>query len=279
MKRLALLALVIGIPMSKAEPNLIGGTPANAADWPASVYASMNGAACSATIVGDRVLLMASHCVDDGGTARFSAGANAYTARCSRNPGYRGDSTADWALCLIDRPVTAVKFERLATDATKCRVGMDVRLTGYGCIRAGGGGGNDGVYRIGMAKVESCPSSNNDLITKGASALCYGDSGGPAFFESADGSREVLGVNSRGDIKTVSYLSTIFTPAAKTFITAWTTTNSVKICGVHADATGCRDIAIPPPPPTPPPTNCLMLLERTGRAFDDLKNCLETQGL
>jgi hypothetical protein len=220
---------------------LINGKPAEPADWPASVYVRSGDAACSATIIGDRVLFIASHCVTEGSVVEFSAHANNYTARCNMHPEYKKNSTADWSLCLIDRPVTGIPFEVLGV-AEKLSVGTSVLMSGYGCIHRGGGGGNDGIFRVGAATVQGMPSGKTyDVVAKGGAALCFGDSGGAAYMVHPDGSRAIFGVNSRGDIDTMSYLPGVF---AKTFID-WAKTwaknsNNVKICGLHSDATSCR---------------------------------------
>lgn len=262
-------------------PTLIGGVPANPADWPASVYARMGGAACSATVVGERVLLIASHCVSNGGTARFQVGANAYSAVCSHAPGYPSNSTYDWTLCLVDRPVTGAPYEWLAEDGSDLAVGQGLRLTGYGCVRSGGGGGNDGVFRIGKAPIISLPSTggtNADIVSRGTSALCYGDSGGAAYHEDADGSRYIVGVNSRGNISTTSYLSAVYHSRFRTFMQTWSTAKGVKICGFHVDAVGCR---VQGSEPDPDPDTCMDELdayeESLGLAavkFETLKECL-----
>ena len=246
---------------AKASPFLIGGTPADPKDWPASVYASMSNARCSATVVGERVLLIAAHCVRNGGTASFAVGAHKYASKCTHAPEYvhaawrehqaalvegttpfvaELNSTADWALCLVDKPVLGAPFEKVAV-MNPFKVGDQARLTGYGCVRPGGGGGNDGVFRIGMAQVTRLPSgSNNDTVTRGGAALCYGDSGGGAYYENGK-DRLLFGVNSRGDIRTTSYLSSTFTGTAQAFFKAWAEKNAEKICGVHVDAKGCRN--------------------------------------
>lgn len=232
------------------DPTLIGGVPADIADWPASVYMRTSNSACSATVVGERVLMSAAHCMANGSSVTFNAGPNKYTARCEHHPNYRGNSTADVAYCLVDRPVTGISFERIATNMN-LRVGDTVRLTGYGCIRPGGGGGNDGIFRIGTADVTSVPSGNNfDVVTRGGAALCFGDSGGAAYFEYPDGKREIFGVNSRGNIKNVSYLPALALPAMQNFATEWATKNGVQICGINQGARACRDDS-PPPPPKP----------------------------
>ncbi len=260
-----------------ADPDLIGGTPADPDEWPASVYASMSGASCSSTLIGEKVLLIAAHCVTNGGNASFTVGPNRYTARCTHGPDYVRDSTADWALCLVERAVDQIPFENLNTDPSVCVVGAKLMLTGYGCVRAGGGGGNDGVYRIGEAAIQSCPTNaTNDIVTRGGAALCYGDSGGPAFLVTGQ-TRKLVSVNSRGDIRTTSYLSSVSTPKAKAFIADWKRVNGVKICGVDGDAVRCRGAN----EPDPDPASCGNELEdalhkqgQAGAALDELSACL-----
>lgn len=52
------------LPVS--SPTLINGVPAEPKDWPASVYSSADGSRCSATIVGERTVVIAAHCVANG---------------------------------------------------------------------------------------------------------------------------------------------------------------------------------------------------------------------
>ena len=227
-------------------PTLIGGKPADPKDWPASVYASMSGARCSATVIGERVLLIAAHCVSNGGTASFSVGANNYTSKCTHSPYYKNNATSDWALCVTNNKVTGIPYENVNQDEELFQVGDKLMLTGYGCIRAGGGGGNDGTYRIGEAVVRQKPSgTDNDIVTNSGAALCFGDSGGPAFFINSENKRWVVSVNSRGNISTTSYLSAVHTEQAKTFMKSWITTNSQDICGISEKAVGCRDVKPP----------------------------------
>jgi hypothetical protein len=223
------------------SPMLIGGKPAEAAEWPASVYAKAGGSACSATLVGDRTLLMAAHCMGDGKAVTFSAHANQYKATCTHHPDYRGNDRADWALCLVDRPVTGIPFEVLATKAVLSQ-NQSLLLSGYGCVNPGGGGGNDGIFRIGYAQVKGLPAgSNHFIVTKGGAALCFGDSGGSAYSVQAAGDRYVVGVNSQGDIETYSYLSAVFSTSFVKWAETWAkNSHGVRICGLHADAAGCR---------------------------------------
>lgn len=228
---------------------LINGRPVDGADWPASVYARSGNAACSATLVGERVVLMAAHCMDDGGKISFTAQANNYSASCTHHPQYDSNQTADFALCLTDRPVTGVVFEDIGISED-LSVGQTVTLSGYGCINPGGGGGNDGIFRIGDATIQGLPNAvSNDTITKGGAALCFGDSGGSAYVVKGDSSRVIIGINSRGNISTTSYLASVYNGSLfSAWAKSWSKSNSnVKICGIHSGALYCRAGGSAPP--------------------------------
>ncbi len=219
-------------------PTLINGRVADPSLFPASVWTR----SCTATVVGERVVFIAAHCVS--GSISFTVGANRYTASCNVAREYSGNSTADYALCKTDKVVTGIPYEKVNIDPARFKVGEPLLLTGYGCVRAGGGGGNDGTYRIGESTIRRMPSgSSNDIVTSGGAALCFGDSGGPAFHVAPDGDRYVVSTNSRGDIRTTSYLSATHTATARRFFDAWYQMAGMKICGIHSDAVGCRGTA------------------------------------
>lgn len=278
MKRLLfLLILALGIPaMGSDHADLINGEVAPFSDWPASKYIRSGNSACSATLVGPQALITAAHCVRNGGSVTFSNGSSGYTGRCTHHSEYDYvawhyvremllsgqaqkaefgelvNATADWAMCKLDREVPLGEvpmYETLLRDPSVVKVGMKVRLTGYGCTKPGGGGGNDGPFRIGFATVTDVPSGkDNDTVTAGGGALCFGDSGGGAYVELAPGVRVYFGTNSRGDIKKYSYLSSVFTATAQKFFADWATKNGVKVCGYSTDTKNCRGL-LPPVPP------------------------------
>ncbi len=229
--------------------DLIGGEPADLRNYPAVVYSRQGSARCTATVVGPKALLIAAHCVANNATAYFKVQGKDYSAKCSISSSYPHDSTADWGLCAVSRVVEGIQYEVLSQELGDVKVGDRILLTGYGCIHprrpdgTGGDGGNDGVYRVGEAIVSQVPSpGSNDIVTNLGSSLCFGDSGGPAFKKlSADGFvRRLLSVNSRGDIRTTSFLVSIATDDAKSFLHAWIRKTGLAICGVSKDAQGCR---------------------------------------
>lgn len=215
--------------------------------YPASVYSKLGSQFCTATVVGPNTLLTAGHCARTGTVANFKLQGQARTATCTRESHYPGDPKADYALCLVDGlPVTGVPFERVNTDPTRLKLGDQLRLTGFGCTSADGTGGNDGVYMVGdNDKIVTLPSAaNNDIVTSGGSALCFGDSGGPAFFVSG-AKRWVVSVNSRAGalgetLNDRSYLESTSAPLAVAFLTGWAHDNSQRICGLADSPAGCR---------------------------------------
>lgn len=221
---------------------LIGGSVVTAEEYPGVFYTRQGNSRCTGTLIGDRVVASAAHCVANGGSLSLTYKGKTYSGKCTHAPEYRGNSTADWALCLLTEAVPDTIAESINIDATRLAVGKSLVLMGYGCTQSGGSGGNDGKLRTGSAPITRLPQGTNyDIVTKGRSALCFGDSGGPSFVvDTESGRRYQTGINSRGDISTTSYLSSLHNDTVIRFYKNWSEQNSVKICGLHADALGCR---------------------------------------
>lgn len=233
------------VTKSKGSPTLIGGTVPDMKDFPATSFTG----SCTTTAVGETVAIIAAHCTGGNNKISFPIGPSNYTAQCTDSKDYNGNSTADYSLCLTTKPIEGITYETVNLDPDHIKVGDKILLGGYGCTRPGGGGGIDGLFRIGIAEVTRMPSgTNNDIVTRNGAALCYGDSGGAAWSLNPDGSRNrLLSVNSRGDISTTSYLSATHTAQFKRFIDSWTANNpTARVCGYHADAKNCRGAVVEP---------------------------------
>ncbi len=232
------------------EINLINGTVVDQSLYPASVMVTSGGGSCTGTVVGKNVMIIAAHCVDHGATATFSAGGKRYSSVCSQASLYRRDVDHDLALCRTSQEITGIEYENISVTAGLVQPGAKVLLTGYGCRDVGGSGGADGKYRIGEATVSRLPQVpyNYDYVTENGGALCFGDSGGPAFYSpTGDASdRVVISVNSKGNIRDISYITDLSTQASTEFIKLWTEHYSLEICGYNQDAEGCRDSTINP---------------------------------
>ncbi len=237
---------------SPDTPALINGRPAPVGQFPATAFCSMNGAGCTCDVIGPQAVLIAAHCVANGATASFSVGANRYSSVCQRSPGYARDATDDFALCKTDRIVTGVPYENVKTDY-QCQPGAELLLSGYGCTRRGGS--VDGVFRIGEALIQSCPTANdNDIVTRpGGAVLCPGDSGGAvwAYLDREKTYRAIVAVNSRTDW-TRSYIPALNSSDFRSFVTQWVMSKNVQICGVSPGVQGCRQGVDPEPDPDAP---------------------------
>lgn len=228
-----LLAVLLSLttPVAEAE-DLINGTPANPEEFGA-VLIRTEKAACTATVVGERSVLFAAHCAAAGSQAVFALRGVPYS--CIVSTGQN-----DMALCLTDRIVEGILYETVNLDPTFVALGDQLLLTGFGCIYPGGSGGNDGVYRIGMSYVQTLATEyQTNYVTSGGGALCFGDSGGPAFKYTAT-SRRVVAVNSMADLQSVSYITSTSLRMSQDFFLRWTTATGSPICGFSPEATHCR---------------------------------------
>jgi hypothetical protein len=233
---------------------LRGARIADPSEWTASFYTSSAAGMCTSSLVGDRILLTAAHCVENGAAITLRYGGTDFQAMCERAPGYSPDSprsaSADYALCALDRSIPGIPAERVNSDPTRLAVGGTVLLTGFGCVTNQGTGGNDGIYRVGESQIVALPNANdNSIIVEGRAGLCFGDSGGPAFLQLAGGRRIQISVNSRvqnlggsggTNLGPRSYLSSTSTPEALVFLRDWSRRNNLRICGVDPQAVSCR---------------------------------------
>lgn len=220
---------------------LIGGRVADQGEHPEIIYIRSGHSYCSATVIGEEVILTAAHCVQDMGEigptgfdyVDFVFEKEIYTARCKQAPLYKSKKEDhDFALCKTDH-VLAVQPAKISKKGPA--LDEVVMLSGYGCTDSNGNGGNDGKLRIGEAKVTQLPKGKDHWYrTEDASALCYGDSGGPSMI--GDGSsKEVIGVNSRGDIHRLSLLTALYTRESIQFLEKFALEQKVEICGITED--------------------------------------------
>ena len=232
---LLFFVLICSVVSNANESTLIGGDKVGRDEFKEVVWIRSGGSMCTASLVGPRVVLTAAHCVSRG-SIEVVVDRGRVPAKCQIPDGYtRSVGDQDMALCKLDRDLPG-PYASIADVGPK--VGDEVTLIGYGCVQRGGGGGNDGTLRYGHAPVtRESDHGYHSFHTVGDSALCFGDSGGPAFerARSLKGHHVILGVNSRGNIQDTSLLTDLSHPDTKAFILAFEVSQDVSICGYKLD--------------------------------------------
>lgn len=242
-------------PYASSSPVLIGGIPTKPGEFEEVVRIRSGSAGCSAAVIGPRVVLTAGHCIfgdiedvnQKNKDAEIQIYRRLFKAVCTIAPDYKNQvGDQDMALCKSDSqipgPYASVSLEGPRLDDM-------VTLIGYGCTQPGGRGGNDGVLRYGNAKVTR---ESDDVYysfhTLGDSALCFGDSGGPAFklVDDPSGHHYIYGVNSRGNIRDLSLLTAVYHPKSIQFLRDYEVSEGVQVCGLSKK---CADDDLPPPDP------------------------------
>jgi hypothetical protein len=245
-----------------SKPVLINARVVDPKDFPAIFYSLANGHGCTSTLIGTRILLTAAHCVKDGGSIKIHKGVDNYEGTCTVAKAYATNHSADWALCVMAAEPPGMIHETLNTNSGALQLHMDILLSGFGCAEPDNPtSASAATYRIGPATISVLPTGNsNSLEMTGGAALCFGDSGGPAFIVrsealtqdssvSASG-RLVVAANSRGNLIDSSVIASISTSQAQEFIRDWRDPapadgnprpgRGLKICGLDVDAESCR---------------------------------------
>lgn len=231
-----------------ATGQLINGTPVDPKLFPA-VLRMTTGGTCTASLIGPATVILAAHCVDDGDLISFKFGAGSVRGICEHAPGY--DMTTheqDWALCLLDKKVTGIVYERVDIEEVP-KKGTTVALTGFGCTKEGGP--SAGKLLLGIGNIAHTPPDWEEEnaaiyvhsnVAAGGPVLCPGDSGGPLFItgENLAGPRRIVGINSRTTYEYgVSIFAAVASVEGRAFIERFAAEHSQSLCGVNMKL-GCK---------------------------------------
>jgi hypothetical protein len=236
-------------------PQIDGGDKQDSDVWPATLkYYSSGTFFCTATIIGEKTVITAAHCISDGANAQvnFDIG-NPVNIKCTRNKAYnRVGLVADVALCLAESSFpTHTEYENLDITQSWFTAGRPIFLLGFGCrnVHTADPATNGQLYG-GLSDLLDTPISTDiHFFTQGGAVICPGDSGGAAYVlgdsNKIGGPRSIVGLNSGylpdARISTVA----AFSSANLDFINEWRSENHAKICGVDPDATNCRVRFVP----------------------------------
>lgn len=188
----------------QTEPDvsqITGGQEVEVCGWPNTVAVTGAGL-CTGSLVHPQVVVYAAHC--GGGPKQIRLGESASegivreVSACVTYPDYGGpsDQAHDWALCVLDEPITELPFTPplFGCELEVLEAGLPVAIAGFG---DGGVDGPSGVKRWGMTQVASTFGNTANIGGMGLST-CQGDSGGSAFVAMPDGSWRSLSITSTG---------------------------------------------------------------------------------
>ena len=222
------------------KPTLINGRPVDRRNWPEVIRITVGNGGCTATLVGPNCAITAAHCGRNGATGNlelFDGQRIPFTV--IQMPQYQNGAAHDLSLLKLTRNVS-VPFAAVGFGHTFVQ-GQEVLLAGYGCTQPGGTGGNDGILRIGPSRILGF--SGTDVVSewreRNGAALCFGDSGGPMFSsEASAGSRVLVAVNSKGNIRDTNYNMRLDLAEVRTFLTESASREGLRIKGLNWDEGG-----------------------------------------
>jgi len=229
---LCLLILLGCLVTADTQQTLINGEPVDPNDktWhPVIKIKSDNGSGCTATVIGPRTLITAAHCGEDGEGGSFTYRQVEYRFKYERSAIYP-QHDHDLALGYLDKEWPHAMATVIQGRPT---IGATVTLLGYGCTNPGGGGGNDGILRVGDTTVTRFTRFDVVSSKEGGAALCFGDSGGPSYLKLSNGKYELWGVNSKGNIKDTNYNCHFGSDESKNTMNIFINLHGAKICGIN----------------------------------------------
>jgi hypothetical protein len=220
------------------RPSIVGGSVASPGEWPWAVYIEVSTPgsffSCGASLIGQRWLLTAAHCITDDfgnllpGIGILAAlGANDLNALTTENireidfvywgfyQPQTGDNSNDWALLRMTEPAPAglqgVRFVR-PEDAPKIVPGLLAAIVGWGAISSGGPT-SDVLLEASVPIIDdvTCAAQINALgggfnpqtmlcagYPQGGVDTCQGDSGGGIFIDDGLALPLLIGIVSWG---------------------------------------------------------------------------------
>lgn len=199
-----------------AEP-IIGGTAVPSGKWPDTVAVLGAQGACTGTLIAPDVVLTAGHCAEVNPTRviantlnyNSTGGTTASVKSITAYPNW--ETSYDVSVIVLTAPVAGVTPRKIGTACTFQQgfaVNTQVHLVGFGSTDIQGGGNNSRLNEVMVPVTDpDCTKGNGcvtavspggEFVAGGANKdSCFGDSGGPVYFDTPRGPI-VVGAVSRG---------------------------------------------------------------------------------
>ncbi|HEY6145686.1 MAG TPA: serine protease [Solirubrobacterales bacterium] len=268
---------------SGAHASIIGGSPASIEQFPYLAYIEAgnkrSGFACTGTVVAPRVVLTAAHCAEDVESGVFSQPAEYKVAIGVANPKQAGAENVydvvathvfpnfdpgvihgDAAILILSRPTSAPPLALAgAADAPLYAGGTSVAVAGWGLTAAQNRQAPANLRSTTMVVQsdstckrrtrgfykEYSPALQLCLLSPPAnkSGTCFGDSGGPAIGQRADGTLVELAV--------ISVVGPLCTPQSPNVLTRVDLVSTWVTEWIAATETGTPAPVVDPSAPLP----------------------------
>lgn len=213
----------LALPADDGPHHIVGGQEAGNCEWPSVVSILEDDETpvmCTGTLVHPNVVTTAAHCITaerpvvavgfgEEGQGDIGPQRSVGVIECVGHPQYYQQGYPDIAYCMLAQPVTDVPIVPLLAgcEVDFLQPGDEVTIVGYGA--------SYGTYNEDTGEVEATGVGPKRWITQtvdvvspgfdevdmvggnGSQSACFGDSGGPALVELADGTWRVFGAASR----------------------------------------------------------------------------------
>ena len=208
-----------GLSTEAPDPaTIVNGTPAQSCEWPSVVSMLEDDATpsmCSGTLVHTNVVMTAAHCiVDDRPIVAVGFGEHSEQSGvperevavvdCVQHPNYSLEAWPDIGYCTLAAPVTDIQIVPVMAgcETEALQIGTQVQIIGYGSTYGEVIDGETQAQGVGTKRYTTQyvdDLSFEEAYTAlawntGSQSACFGDSGGPAMAQLADGTWRVFGI-------------------------------------------------------------------------------------